>query len=88
VSANLEVVAEEEGVLFQAKPYIRRKVGVDFTSDKNKGISEIEAAELERIEGTDELVEFRVFVNVKGYKKVGDAMTYFLNVTDCTMDLT
>jgi hypothetical protein len=67
MSANLEIVEQEDGTLFQAKPYIRRKVGVDFTSDRNKGISELEAQELERIEGTDELVEFRVFVNVKGW---------------------
>ncbi len=75
----------EQGELFTPKPFQVMKENVGLRGASQFPISSDVAAELKRIDGTDELIPLTIYVSAKGYTKEYDAVTWNVLVSDLTL---
>jgi hypothetical protein len=84
---ELHSVPEEQGYLFDAKPWTASRVAMGLRGAGNLPIGREEIKLLENAEGTEQVLEIRVFVNVKGHTREYATKVYNLAVIDSTVVL-
>ena len=75
----------EQGELFQPASFIVEKEALGLRGAGSIAISHPEAERIAQADGTEELLELRVFATVKGYTKEHSSVTWNLVVTDVTL---
>lgn len=86
MSADLAAVPET-GTLFDPAPFVAKRIALGLRGAGNLAVTDDEASLLKNADGTDTVVEVRVFANVKGYTKEFDTVVYNLAVIDSTVVL-
>ena len=75
----------EQGELFKPAAFIVDKEALGLRGAGNIAIAKPDAERISKADGTDELLELRVFATVKGYTKEFNAITWNLVVADLTL---
>ena len=75
----------EQGELFQPASFTIDKKALGLRGAGSIAIADPDHERIAAADGTDELLELRVFANVKGYTKEYGAITWNLVVADLTM---
>ena len=75
----------EQGELFEPRPFVIEKEALGLRGAGNIAIAKPDAERISKADGTDELLELRVFATVKGYTKEFNSITWNLVVADLTL---
>jgi len=75
----------DQGELFTPRPFIVTKENAGLRGASQFPIGSDVAAELRRIDGTDELIPLTIYVSSKGYTKDFDSITWNVLVSDLTL---
>ena len=86
MSAQLESVPDQ-GTLFSPKSFIARRVAMGLRGAGNLGISDDESQALAAADGTEQIIEIRVYATVKGYTKQYDSVEWNCQVSDARVVL-
>lgn len=77
---------EEQGVLFSPKPFHVTKEQIRLAGGALQVNNDDEGNVLRSHDGTEQLLELRVFASVKGFTKEHDVLTWNLVVADAVID--